>query len=238
VKTADPNLPLLEAVTHALGPLCDQFVFIGGCATGLLVTDAAASPVRATRDVDVVVEVVSLARYHALERQLEQAGFKHDRSPDAPVCRWIVGGCMLDVMPTDKDVLGFGNRWYDVAVRTAKPVQLPSGRSIRLIAPPVFLATKLEAFHGRGGGDFLSSHEDIAVVIDGRPELVDEVATCEAVLRSYLSDEIGSLLRNAAFLEALSGHLPGDETSQARLPIIRERLRLINEGPTPRRPRP
>jgi hypothetical protein len=32
---------------------------------------------------------------------------------------------------------------------------------------------------------------------------------------------------NAAFLEALSGHLPGDETSQARLPIIRERLRLL-----------
>jgi hypothetical protein len=97
----------------------------------------------------VVVEVVSLAGYHTLERQLEQAGFRHDRSEDAPVCRWIVGGCMLDVMPTDESVLGFGNRWYDVAVRTAEPVLLPSGRSIRLIAPPVFLATKLAAFHGR-----------------------------------------------------------------------------------------
>ncbi len=137
---------------------------------------------------------------------------------------------MLDVMPTDEDVLGFGNRWYDMAVRTAETVQLPSGQSIRLIAPPVFLATKLEAFHGRGGGDFLASHdlEDIAVVIDGRPELVNEVAICETVLRKYLADEIGSLLGNAAFLEALSGHLPADETSQARLPIIRERLRLIS----------
>ncbi len=92
-------------------------------------------------------------------------------------------------------------------------------------------ATKLEAFYGRGGGDFLASHdlEDLAVVIDGRPELVDEVAACEAALRAYLADEIGSLLRNAAFLEALSGHLPGDETSQARLPIIRERLRLLTK---------
>lgn len=96
---------------------------------------------------------------------------------------------MLDVMPTDEDVLGFGNRWYSVAVRTAQSVQLPSGRSIRLIAPPVFLATKLEAFHGRGGGDFLASHdlEDIAVVIDGRPELVNEVATCEIAPRIYLA---------------------------------------------------
>jgi hypothetical protein len=231
VNPADPNLPLLESVAHALGPLCDRFVFVGGCATGLLVTDRAASPVRATRDVDVVVEVVSLAGYHTLERQLEQAGFSHDRSEDAPVCRWIVGGCMLDVMPTDESVLGFGNRWYYVAVRTAEPVLLPSGRSIRLIAPPVFLATKLEAFHGRGGGDFLASHdlEDIAVLIDGRPELVHEVATCEDELRTYLADEIESLLRNAAFLEALPGHLPGDETGQARLPIIRERLRLLTE---------
>jgi predicted nucleotidyltransferase len=196
------------------------------------VTDPAASPVRATRDVDVVVEVISLAAYHALERQLEQAGFQHDRSPDAPVCRWIVGGCMLDVMPANEAVLGFGNRWYHFAVRTAEPVRLPSGRSIRLIAPPVFLATKLEAFHGRGGGDFLASHdlEDIAVVVDGRPELVDEVAACETELRAYLAREVGSLLRNAAFTEALSGYLPGDEASQARLPIIRERLRLLTKG--------
>lgn len=138
---------------------------------------------------------------------------------------------MLDVMPTDEDVLGFGNRWYQVAVRTAESVRLPSGRSIRLIAPPVFLATKLEAFHGRGGGDFLASHdlEDIAVVVDGRPELVNEVHTCEIALRAYLTDEIGSLLRNPAFLEALSGHLPGDEASQARVPIIRERLRLLSK---------
>ena len=120
-------------------------MFVGGCATGLLVTDPAASPVRATRDVDVVVEVASLAGYPALERQLEQAGFKHDRSQDVPVCRWIAGGCMLDVMSTDEKVLGFGNRWYHVAVRTAESVRLPSGRSIRLIAPPVFLATKLAA---------------------------------------------------------------------------------------------
>ena len=230
MNLTDPNLPLLESVAHALGPLCDRFVFVGGCATGLLLTDPAASPVRATRDVDVVVEVVSLAGYHALERQLQAAGFKHDRSPDAPVCRWIVGGCMLDVMPTDEDVLGFGNRWYPVAVRTAESVRLPSGRSIRLIAPPVFLATKLEAFRGRGGDDFLASHdlEDIAIVVDGRPELVNEVPTCESALRTYLTDEIGSLLRNRAFLEALSGHLPADETSQARLPIIRERLRLLS----------
>ena len=41
-----------------------------------------------------------------------------------------------------------------------------------------FIATKLEAFHGRGGGDIVASHnlEDIIAVAEGRPEIVGEVA--------------------------------------------------------------
>jgi hypothetical protein len=80
MNTADPNLPLLESVVRALGPLCEQFVFVGGCVTGLLITESAAPPVRATKDVDVIVEILSLTEYHALERQLENGGFRHDRS--------------------------------------------------------------------------------------------------------------------------------------------------------------
>lgn len=229
MNLSDPNLPLLDSVARALGPLRELFVFVGGCAAGLLVTDRAAAPVRATRDVDVVVEVTSLAEYHTLERQLEQSGFRHDRRPEAPVCRWIVAGCMLDVMPTEESVLGFGNRWYKLAARTAQPVELPSGQSIRLIAPPVFLATKLDAFRGRGAGDFLASHdlEDVIVVIDGRPELVDEVRASDPDLRTYIANEIGALLSDSVFLESLPGHLAGDEASQARLPLIRDRLRRL-----------
>jgi hypothetical protein len=100
---------------------------------------------------------------------------------------------------------------------------------IRLITPPVFLATKLEAFRERGEGDFLASHdlEDIVVVIDGRPELADEIRDSEPELREYLVREFDSLLCNSAFVEALPGYLPADAASQARLPTIRERLRLL-----------
>jgi hypothetical protein len=65
---------------------------------GMLVTDVAAAPVRATRDVDVIVEVLTLADYRALERELEKAGFSHDRSPEAPICRWIVGTSLLELL--------------------------------------------------------------------------------------------------------------------------------------------
>jgi predicted nucleotidyltransferase len=185
VNILDPNLPLLESMVAALGQLCDRFVFVGGCITGLLITEPATPPVRATRDVDVIVQVVSLGEYHALERELERAGFSHDRRQDAPMCRWLAAGAMLDVMPTDQTILGFGNRWYEEAVRTASLRGLPSGKHVRLITAPVFIATKLEAFAHRGDSDFLASHdlEDITTLIDGRPELVAEVVAATAELR-------------------------------------------------------
>lgn len=227
---ANPNLPLLESVVAALGPLCPRFVFVGGCVTGLLITEAASPPLRTTRDVDVIVEVVSLGEYHTLEHQLQQAGLRHDRSQDAPVCRWLAGSTVLDVMPTDRAVLGFGNRWYDEAVRTAVTHALPSGTSIRLITAPVFIATKLEAFADRGDGDFLASHdlEDITTIIDGRPALADEAAVASPEIRRHLSAQMKVLLQSSAFLNALPGHLPGDPVSQARLPLILERMQRLS----------
>lgn len=227
---ANPNLPLLESVVAALGPLCPRFVFVGGCVTGLLITEAASPPVRTTRDVDVIVEVVSLDEYHTLEHQLQQAGLRHDRSQDAPVCRWLAGSALLDVMPTDRGVLGFGNRWYDEAVRTAVTHTLPSGTSIRLITAPVFIATKLEAFADRGDGDFLASHdlEDITTIVDGRPALADEAAVASPEIRRHLSAQMKVLLQSSALLNALPSHLPGDPVSQARLPLILERMQRLS----------
>jgi len=82
------------------------------------------------------------------------------------------------VMPTTAELLGFGNRWYAAALHHAQERKL--GRlSIRVVSAPYFLATKLEAFDGRGKGDYQASHdlEDLVAVIDGRPEAVEEVAS-------------------------------------------------------------
>ncbi len=233
MRSHDLNLALLESVVAALGPLSPQFVFVGGCVTGLLITDAATPAVRATRDVDAIVQVVSLGEYHALERQLQNAGLRHDQTPDAPVCRWRAGGALLDVMPTDRAVLGFGNRWYDEAIRTASIWPLPSGTVIRLISAPVFIATKLEAFADRGEGDFLASHdlEDITTVVDGRSQLINEVVAASPEVRHYLSGRFSDLLQNPRFVEALPGHLPGDAQNQARLPVILERLQQLSSLP-------
>lgn len=61
LKNKNPNIEMLEIAVERLGKLIDEVVFLGGCATGLLLTDPAAPPIRVTRDVDVMVEVASLA---------------------------------------------------------------------------------------------------------------------------------------------------------------------------------
>lgn len=226
MKPSNPNLVLLEFVAEALGQLRERLVLVGGCATGLFITDTGSAPVRATRDVDVIVEVVSIPKYQAFGRELTEAGFKPDRSPDAPLCRWTIGPAVLDIVPTDERILGFGNRWYAEAVRSATKFQLPGGIGMRLIFPPVFIGTKFEAFRHRGGGDFRASHdlEDIVSVIDGRPEIVAEARECVMPLRKYLSRELKELVEHESSEDILSGHLPGDEEGQARLPQLIDRL--------------
>jgi hypothetical protein len=114
-------------LSPALGSLCDELVFVGGCAAGLLCTSVQAPPPRATFDVDLVAEVTALMAYHALEARFARLGFspRHDNGcSDLPLAH---SGIEVDLMPTDERVLGFSNRWYPLAIATAQQVTLPSG---------------------------------------------------------------------------------------------------------------
>jgi predicted nucleotidyltransferase len=212
----NPNLTQLIAAAAKLEPLLDEIAFVGGCIVGLLVTDPATAPVRATLDVDVIVEAASYVEFTALEQQLRRLGFRESRMEGAPVCRWVNGDLLLDFMPTDPFILGFSNRWYGPALVHAQKSSI-GDYEIRVITAPYFLATKLEAFHGRGKNDF-SSHdlEDIITVVDGRPELVNEVHLAPSDLQKHLKDQFADLVSNRDFLEALPGHLLPDAASQQR----------------------
>jgi len=231
-RAQNPNLELLVLAVEKLGPLADEMVFLGGCATGLLISDPAASPIRMTRDVDVIVQVVSRAEYYQLSEKLREQGFKEDKSDDAPICRWLIDNIILDVMPLDETILGFGNAWYAPAADRADKIKLPNGKTIRMVSAPYFLVTKLEAFDGRGGGDYLLSHdiEDIVAVLDGRPEIIEEVKNAEAELRKELSTRFEDLINQRRFVESVSGHMPTDETSQARTKIIMKTIKKLVES--------
>lgn len=224
----DVNVHMVEKLARHLGELKNAFVFVGGCATGLLITDAARPPVRATTDVDLIARVTTHSSYYALGEKLRERGFREDKA--GPVlCRWQIEGLLVDIMPADEAVLGFTNRWYSETIATAVECELPNREVIRLITAPLFIATKLEAFHGRGNQDYGMSHdmEDIVTVVDGRPELADEIARSSAQVQGFLQDEFEDLLGTPDFVDSLSWHLPGDVGNQARVPLIIERMRKI-----------
>ena len=131
-------------------------------------------------------------------------------------------------MPVAEHVLGFSNRWYRAAIETAQRFRV-ADHDVRVVTPALFIATKLEAFHGRGHDDVVASHdlEDVVAVLDGRAEIVAEVAAASDDVREYIGLEIQSLLDNPDFTEALGGLLLPDAASQARRGLLEERLRRL-----------
>lgn len=212
-----------------LGQLADQMVFVGGCAAGLLITDKASPPIRVTKDVDVIVDVASLLDYYRLTEKLRALGFREDSSAGAPVCRWVADDIILDVMPTDERILGFSNQWYRSAMQYPMRYILPNDASIHLVSAPYFLATKLDAFAGRGNDDYLLSQdiEDMIAVIDGRPEIVDEVRAAEPDLQQLLVQRFQLLLRDIRFVEAVAGHLQGGDVNRSRTTVVLETMRKM-----------
>jgi len=226
IKNKDMNIRMIIHVAKRLGDLRDKVVFVGGCVTGMFITDPAMPEVRATQDVDVIVEVASRMEYYRLEEELRRRGFKQDMSENAPVCRWLVDLIKVDIMPTQEEILGFSNRWYLPAIKNADLIELENELTIKLVSPPYFLATKIDAFKGRGCGDYMASHdiEDIITILDGRPEIVPEIRSSSDDLKDFLSRTFTILLANDEFLDSIPGHLSPDRASQTRLPLLIKRL--------------
>ncbi len=225
----NPNLEQLIRTAALLRPMLGDLVFLGGAVTSLLVTDEGAGLPRPTLDVDAIAEISSYAEYTVFGERLRALAFSEDTSEGAPLCRWVHSGTILDVMPLDEKILGFSSRWYRAAMEASTTHRLLRDLEIQVVTAPYFLATKIEAFKGRGRGDFLASHdlEDLIFVIDGRSTVVEEVQTETAVLREYLHTEITGLLGAPGFIDAVPGYLLPDAASQARIGTVLRQLKAI-----------
>lgn len=205
-----------------------DFAFLGGAVLQVLLTDQAAAPVRVTKDIDVLVDTPTRSSYTKLEEMLRRHGFKNDTTEGAPLCRYIFRGIVIDVMPTTRDVLGWDSRWLEEALSNAQ-VQLLEGRPIKILMPPYYIATKIEAFDGRGKRDFLCSQdlEDIICLMNGREEILDEVLKSSQTLRLYLAEKFQSWIQNDDFLNAVEGFLVTENEPAERCDIILQRFKHI-----------
>ncbi len=208
---------LLREVVRALGPFADELVFVGGAITWLLVTDPATTT-RSTVDVDAIVAARTKREYYLALAPLRARGFEEDQREGAPLCRWRRDDLVLDVMPEAEDVLGFANRWYSAARETARVLRLDDHLAVRVVTAPCFVATKFDAFDGRGNRDWAVSKdlEDILVVADGREELLDELRASEPALQAFVAQWCRRLLDAHGRGDVLYGYFPGDAASQER----------------------
>lgn len=221
------NIIMLQTVANGLGELKDEMVFVGGVVAELYADNPAASEIRPTLDVDCVIEIRSRLQFAKMEENLRARGFKNDTSAGAPICRWIYKDVKVDVMPTDSDVLGFSNRWYEEGIEIKIQKTLPDGTEVFVFPPEYYLAAKFEAHNSRGGNDLRQSHdfEDIIYILDNCSNILDNISDSNPSVKEYLKSECQKLLENPNITEGIETALPygsGEESGDILGMIIRE----------------
>ncbi len=220
----------MRLVAKQLQPLDVPFAFVGGAVMCLLVDHPDLTDFRSTKDVDIVVAVTTYNEMAALEARLRQAGFNHDTSEGAPICRWVVDGCLVDIMPREPAGLGMNTRWFPEVLEQAKNMDLGENCVAKIVSPALFLATKLEAFKDREKGDFYGSRdlEDIITLVDGRAAMVEEVAAAGAEIRTFVAGEFLKIMNHQDFYDAVPGHLSALMDARQRAPTVIKRFEAIS----------
>lgn len=201
---------MLALARSLLAPLAREFVFVGGATVHLHVDDPAAAPVRATKDVDVVVAVSTYVDFSRVEDDLRAHGFEQLISDDGPICRWTKNGLLLDVMPTRPEILGFSeSRWFEDGFEHAIHHELHDGETIAAFDVLHLLAAKIEAFSERGDEDLFASRdfEDIATILDGSSSVWEELWS-ESVVATFVREWLCDL-DPVKCEDALAGHIGG-----------------------------
>ncbi|UST91413.1 hypothetical protein [Pseudomonas siliginis] len=227
-SNADHNYELIEFVAEGLGEaFLAEVAFVGGCTTAMLITDTAVlDDIRFTDDVDLVIELAGISAWNQLTERLAAKGFKIT-GEDEVNCRFRFNDVVVDVMPSDPAVLGYANRWFVEGLARADKFTLPSGTAIQIFQPAYFLATKLEAFAGRGNGDpYHKDVEDMIILIDGRPELLEEVRQTDKDLKAFITERIHKLmaLDGVGYVIESSGSV---QANPGRGQIIHRRMKAL-----------
>src|SRR5690554_1938956 len=103
-------------------------------------------------------------------------------------------------------------------------------QQINILSAPCFLATKFEAFNGRGK-DLRTSHdiEDIIYVLDNRINIVEEILTSDERIKLFLIEQLNKIIAQGMLNEVLVTHIHPLMLEQ-RLPLIEEKINLILIG--------
>jgi len=164
----------------------------------------------------------SKTAFAKLEEDLRAKGFANDTSKGAPICRWIYKDILVDVMPSDSDVLGFTNKWYGEGIENKISKILPNRTEVFVFSPEYYFAAKFEAHKGRGGDDLRQSHdfEDVIYILDNCSDILDNISNANETVKAYLKEECAILLKNEGLTEGIESALPYGSEEEATEIII------------------
>ena len=219
------NIVRIKAVANLLGDLRQKIVFVGG-ATLSLYASRRTFEVRPTDDVDVIIEILNYAQRAELEEKLRSIGFVNDVESGI-ICRWKIEKITVDIMPTNDPTIGFTNKWYPEGYQNAISYRIDELCTVKILDSPYFLATKLEAFKGRGKNDGRTSHdfEDIIYVLENRSEIWQEMGTAPNDVKEYLLAEFRRLLDNPNIYEWIDCNV--ERGSPPATSYLHEKLRAF-----------
>ena len=175
LSNSEFNREVIRRISLALGEMNERVIFVGGATIGLYINDPAAEDVRATKDVDITVEIASIGELESIREDLIKKGFK--QSPeDSVICRFRYDNIKVDVMSTKEVGWAPANPWFLQGFAQREAFQI-GDQMIHLLPLPYLIASKFAAHTGRGGKDPRTSHdfEDIVYVIDNRINIVEQI---------------------------------------------------------------
>ncbi|MDY6347991.1 MAG: metallophosphoesterase [Bacteroidales bacterium] len=221
------NEERLQEIAGGMQELNDRLVYVGGAMAGLYATDPVAVEPRTTLDVDCVVNSNNYAEHIAFEELLRTKNFHNDRTPDAPLCRWVFNGEQVDVMSMDENSFSFGNRWYRPGFSKREPFTLSSGMVIYRLSVTYYIATKIEALLSRGGEDWRGSidFEDIIYVLNYCPEFVEEFEKEDTTVQKFVADQFARMLKRPNISEEIECSIALEEIERSDL--ILETMRTV-----------
>lgn len=187
-------------------------VFTGGGIVSMLITDPAAPPPSRTKDIDLVLEITGYAEMVGMEMTLRGAGFTQSWLDNVPLVSWNWRGIGVDFLPHLPTPQIQSNRWFPYLIEEAERVEVLPNRWAWRASAPCFLASKIEAFWSRCKGDYVMSKdiEDILAVVDGRPELQNELGQTHPNVRAFLAENCHRFLEDNRFLESLPRLIPDE----------------------------
>lgn len=224
-KNQTINLKVIEKVASTLGELNDDMIYVGGAVVSLYATDYGAEQPRPTKDIDISVKVSTYSQMDVLREKLAHKKI-YPASTETVMYRYSYEDVLIDFIPYEETPLGPTNSWLKPGFEKAYSKKI-GDTEIKILPVSWYLATKWEAFKGRGGDPRMShDFEDVIYVIDNNLELIRDVTQTDPEVRSFLQGMSEEILIHPSRNEIIECHL-NPFTADERRGIVIGKLEKI-----------